>query len=437
MKLEFDARRLQPNSTIVGVRIHVNTSESDAENVKEACEVVKKPVHLALLLDTSGSMDGSRIEAVKKTLRVLISRLSYTDKLTFITYNNNASLLCYAESDKTRLLTLADNIVAEGGTNLESALLSLAQLCLTCSPELFPDSVFLLTDGHMNRGALSTHTLCMLAKSALQGHSVPVCTLGYGADHDAYTLQQIALTTRGTYTFAEDAELIPNVVGDILGTIETLALCDVHITASPGTDCLELKQSHVSVENSHIHWLGNLASNKTHWVLLNVPPTVEPVITLRASVPNTTTSTIIVNPTTYQTDISEQWFRCRTVNALHDVQTYKRNHGCTFGPLIRNLTSLEKEMSFSSVSNTPLVLSLRGSIMDMIRQLECNDLQPSRALRMISNVTTLGTQRGLLLPDPVHDSQETRDFQHMFQSPLQRCISNSFVTEFSQAMTEV
>jgi hypothetical protein len=369
-------------------------------------------------------MEGDRLTAVQQTLRVLIAKLSDTDKLTLILYNTDAVTLCRAESDKARLLTYTDSLVAEGGTHLESAILALADL------EELPQAFFLLTDGHINKGARSPAALEQLLKMILKGKHIPVNTLGYGVDHAAAILQRVALATRGTYTFAEAAELIPSVVGDMLAAVETVALQDVHVDAGEGAQCLELQHTNEDQATS-TYWLGNLISNKSHWVLFDVPATAGPTLTLRFTQNEgemITATTDIQDVNSYQTDVAEQWFRCRTVKALH--------HAGKRGLHVGRLVALEHEMANSPVAQTTLVLSLRASITDMLKQLESNN-NPAATLRMLSNVTTMGMQRGILVPDPlVTNTIGGQDTLSMFQSPRQRYVSNSLVSGFSQTQTE-
>lgn len=417
--MEFEARRLELNSTIVGVRIsNLNTQNTG-----------RTPIHIALLLDTSGSMEGDRIEAVRQTLRVLIARLSDTDRLTLITYNSQATCLCAAESDKDQLRAYVDSLHAVGGTNLEAALLVLAE-----QAEL-PQAVFLLTDGHINQGARSSAALGNLVKSALKGQSIPVNTLGYGVDHAASILQNIALTTRGTYTFAEEAELIPTVVGDMLAAVETVTLRNVHLKVGAegaGTRCLELSDTPAS----QTYWLGNLISDKTYWAVFDVPPTAGTAVTLTAENLNGEAlelSIHIQHVHEYQTDIAEQWFRCRVVKALHHANQHHTGHAAA--SVIGRLVALRHEMDASPVAGTPLITQLQSSITDMIKQLEDTRENPAAALRMMSNVTTMGTQRGLLVPEAVGAAHDIDTLQ-MFQSPRQRYVSNTLVSGFSQAITE-
>ena len=86
--------------------------------------------HLALLLDVSGSMEGERIIAVKRTIHLLIDALPIGDKLTIISYASESSITVETVlvEDRSDIHRSIDNLYADGGTNLENAVLILKDL---------------------------------------------------------------------------------------------------------------------------------------------------------------------------------------------------------------------------------------------------------------------------------------------------------------------
>ena len=47
-----------------------------------------RPIHIALVMDTSGSMEGTRINGIKKTLAILTERLLVGDILTIVGFSS-------------------------------------------------------------------------------------------------------------------------------------------------------------------------------------------------------------------------------------------------------------------------------------------------------------------------------------------------------------
>ena len=66
-------------TTHLGVRVHVHAGGSE------------KRMHIAILIDTSGSMDGDRLTSVKKTLRASATLFKPADRITLVTFSDAAT----------------------------------------------------------------------------------------------------------------------------------------------------------------------------------------------------------------------------------------------------------------------------------------------------------------------------------------------------------
>jgi Mg-chelatase subunit ChlD len=148
-----DASRPENEHVLVGVKIQPSASPDLTR---------RRPFHLALVLDTSGSMEGQRMTALSRTLHLLIDELYRHDRLTIVEYNNMARILAVdivvSNEGRTQLHTIVNGLVADGGTNLEAAFGELYRIVQ--NPAVTPiDSVFILTDGHINNGMTNSPLL--------------------------------------------------------------------------------------------------------------------------------------------------------------------------------------------------------------------------------------------------------------------------------------
>lgn len=117
------------------------------------------PKNVVLVVDTSGSMQGRRLQLLKIALRRVISTLTVADRVVLIPFNRQATaigdaqgrLLTATAENKRRLLQQVDGLVAEGGTDFypafQKAFASLdasieAELTVSCNT-----AVLFLTDG--------------------------------------------------------------------------------------------------------------------------------------------------------------------------------------------------------------------------------------------------------------------------------------------------
>ena len=438
------ARRLHATSLFVGIQVLPEASKA-AEVAAVTAVAAAEGHHMILLLDTSGSMEGDRLEAVQRTLRIFVQHLKVEDRLTLIEWNSTAKVLCQACSDHAMLNTCIDGLQANGGTNLEAALLQLSAF-----RETPVDAIFLLTDGHINQGQRSVATLGHLLQASLGSHAAtaPLMALGFGEDHNADMLQAFAIQTRGTYTFADgdSKEMIPAILGNLLGELEARVGLRASVSwegptadTIAGVQCLELG----AAPNATSYWMGNLIADKPQWVVCHMPADITGVcLTWTDPQTNEVHTCRVALEATNQTDpdVLEQTHRVEVVRTLQSVK--HRAHPMRVLP---KLTALEQTLQTSAVASRPLVLQLLAEVKAAIQNVDSQG-----PVRQTSNMTTLGMQRGLLslplsqplslpLSQPLHDPLATLvmpDAHTLFSSPSQNRRRHEMVSGFSQTQIE-
>jgi hypothetical protein len=427
--ISIKASKLNSTSPVVGIQITAPAPPTGA----------RRSFHLALLLDTSGSMEGPRISALKRTLTLLVDSMKPDDALTLIAYNSTATVKAKAETNKENLHHAVSEMKAEGGTCLESGIHKLSELLRNETEFRRPDAVFLMTDGQINRGITSSAGLSSLLETCLSLNGVsmhiPVSTVGYGQDHNAHLLQHLAVTTRGAYTFASSDEVLPAVIGNIMTGCEDEVARGMRIALPSNCVCLELG----SKKHDEEYLVGSIISEKPQWVILEsaAPPTTLTVKWESPETNETRTETIAIeSPDEESKDIMEQWYRARVVDMVHK---YNECNVFTARFAIEKIQELEKEIRSSAVSNNVLCHHLLAQLAELKDLLEKrghgggHDYEDTRNVtRLISDTTYMGMQRGILsqtytanVPDP-----------SPFVSPRQRETTGSMIRAFSQQPSE-
>lgn len=94
-----------------------------SSNIK-ADEFRRSRLQLAVVVDKSGSMQGSSMEAVKDALRSLVRRLTPEDEIVLVEFNNHANLLVPPTrlNDTAAIMAAINAMQADGGTNIEAGL---------------------------------------------------------------------------------------------------------------------------------------------------------------------------------------------------------------------------------------------------------------------------------------------------------------------------
>src|SRR2546423_2964692 len=76
----------------------------------------RPPLHLALVIDRSGSMAGPKLEVTKQAAAFLVRRLEPTDELALIAYDEHVDLLAALAPVDHALLPVIESIFRGGQT---------------------------------------------------------------------------------------------------------------------------------------------------------------------------------------------------------------------------------------------------------------------------------------------------------------------------------
>ena len=90
-----------------------------SSEVEEGSKKAKRlPLNLSLVIDRSGSMNGEPLEEAKKCASMLVDRMSEMDKLSIVTYDNQADVIVPSQpvSHKSRLKSQISTISCGGRT---------------------------------------------------------------------------------------------------------------------------------------------------------------------------------------------------------------------------------------------------------------------------------------------------------------------------------
>lgn len=393
--------------------------------------------HLALLLDTSGSMEGERLDTVKRTIHLLIDALPVGDSLSILQYDSTSSFVLRSSclgTDRLAVHSAVSGLAASGGTNLENGILLLKELL----QESAVDSVFLLTDGHINEGLHSGNALLRILGTRSQNERnnlPPLNTLGFGSDYNIKTLQTLSIATRGSHTFADAAERIPDIIGDIVGGLASEVGNNGTLQIPEGWRCLELGSTE-SAEGITSYKVGTLIAEKDQWVVLEGPLGIRPEnipasLTFTyyvSSVPQS--HTIPIDDRITQEEVSEQI--CRSlVAATYGKVTDLMEKG-KYEEAKVALHALNASLTSSLASRRPFVIRLLAQVDEMLEELQQPTfrLHAGVAPRMASNMVALGVQRGVVSRIHTDDPQEST--YDDFRSPTQRSASANMTAHYSQ-----
>lgn len=190
-------------------------------------EVVdRRPLDLVLVVDASGSMAGSKLEAVRSSLTQVAGSLCATDRVSLVSFASDvrvhASALQLDAAGRMRLRSEAAGLAPRGSTNLSGGWLTGVELALSQGAAPRRRALVLLSDGHANEGVVAPEQLnALAAESARRG--VATTSVGVGGGYSTVQMGVVSDASGGRFHHADSPEAIVEVVAGELGELAAVA----------------------------------------------------------------------------------------------------------------------------------------------------------------------------------------------------------------------
>lgn len=403
----------------------------------------RRPINIGLLLDTSGSMDGSRLDSVKRTLRAARELFCAGDRVTLVTFDDVARVIknhhvMSGAASLDEFYTAVDAIRANGTTNLSAGIEAL----YGCGTDY--DMVLILTDGIINAGVTAAAGLEAMLNAP--GRRT-INTFGYGEDHCRALLRDLALKSRGAYTFIANDEVLPIALGDMLSGLreEVLRQAVLSVPAAAGWQCAELDGGDATFR------IGNIGPGRDYWYVFEkcaaaAIPSPVPISLTAAGGEREDLVIVGDDPTP---EVREQILRCRVARIMS--QASNALEGGTALPR-QSAAALQAEIAAmdESFRVRPLVLRLQGQLAEILATPELSPaplmspllgrvrpaaLPRSLAARLASEMTCMSTQRGIgsatIVAGSDPSAYEGEPSISLFSSPSQRSASRQVQAAYS------
>jgi Ca-activated chloride channel family protein len=191
----------------------------------DRAKVVDKDV--LLILDTSGSMEGEKLEQAKDALVYVLGHLNEGDRFNITDFSTGVRQ--YARrpqpaSQRDEAIAWVRDLAAGGGTDINRALLE----TLAGVDAERPAILIFLTDGQPTEG--ETEADRILANFADNTHpNVRLFSFGVGDDVNTILLDTLAVEQRGTSGYVRPGERIDEEVSSFYAKVSTPLLADVAV----------------------------------------------------------------------------------------------------------------------------------------------------------------------------------------------------------------
>jgi Ca-activated chloride channel family protein len=161
----------------------------------------RAPLSMVVVLDTSGSMAGEKIQQAKQSVIRLLRDLRDDDEIAFVRYASDTELvepLARASRVRDRLIEKIQALTAGGGTNIAPAL-SQGALAIADAGRGRVRRVILASDG---LDGTRTRSEAVARESAERG--ITVSSMGIGLDFDESYMGAVAQAGRGNFAFVNN-----------------------------------------------------------------------------------------------------------------------------------------------------------------------------------------------------------------------------------------
>ncbi len=200
----------------------------------EMAKQYQVPRDMVLVLDTSGSMRGPKMEQARKALKYCLENLGSNDRFGLInfatTINRYEERLLPADAEQLgKAKKWVEELEATGGTAINDALAS--ALDLRSKDEGRSFTVVFFTDGQPTIGETDVEKILKntLAKNTA---NTRIFTFGVGDDVNATMLDRLADKTRALSTYVRPAEDIENKVSGLYSKISNPVLTNLKLAAT-------------------------------------------------------------------------------------------------------------------------------------------------------------------------------------------------------------
>lgn len=243
----YDQFLPEPENNAIGLDLRLGNSLIPAQGAMAWLQIglqaksveseMVAPLNIAVVIDSSGSMDASdKMPYVKQSLEIFLEDFDPNDTISIVTYSDDAQLVLPAQQfgDGMWVKQAIDRIETGGGTNLHAGMMVGFQEVDKNYDIRRNNRVILLTDGIANRGVTDTDSIVADALTYNE-KGIYLSTIGLGLDFNDRLLSELAHQGKGGYSFIDSAAEMERAFREHAVSQKQRIASDVKVTFKPAS----------------------------------------------------------------------------------------------------------------------------------------------------------------------------------------------------------
>jgi Skp family chaperone for outer membrane proteins len=381
--------------------------------------------HYVLLIDNSGSMETDRkLENVKKCIGGMLDCLTADDYISIITFESHSVVWAKAvqltAANKEYVASILEKIHPLNMTNL-SAGLGNVQAVIQAGPAV-KTGVLLLTDGNVNVGIKDQAQLKTIIRGIQDNcPGLTIQCVGYGTDHNAAFLKEVAVETSGSYNIVNTIEDVGTAYGDALGGIMSCVAQNVEVVLPEGAVVHGPYKSDIT---GAVH-IGDIYADTEKYIIFecsnaNVTATLNAMLLPNLTPYSATKQATHATERSIDIELCRHRYTCAAI--LQQIANHKPEEKNAIRAKIEAFKAAIQDTAYNGNSHAA---QLRAEVVVLEETLESQSQEDAAVINQ--HISYYGLGRGFTSPLSRNRESTEEDPQNrsLFQNTTQRNISNT------------